>query len=44
MRLIHHLVRETMNPDNNPRMFLATMLFVVFCVVMSIVMTALRAP
>jgi hypothetical protein len=33
------MLRETMNPDNNPRMFAATIAFVLFCIAMS----ALRA-
>lgn len=37
MKAIRHLLRETMNPENNPRMFAATIGFVVFCVVMSFV-------
>jgi hypothetical protein len=35
MKLIRHILRETMNPDNNPRMLVATLAFVAFCVVMS---------
>jgi hypothetical protein len=35
MKFIRHLLRESMNPDNNPRMFTATIAFVIFCVVLS---------
>lgn len=37
---IVHMGRETMNPRNNRRMFTITLLFVVFCVAMSMLRVA----
>jgi hypothetical protein len=35
MKFIRHMLRETMNPENNPRMFAAAIFFVAFCVAVS---------
>lgn len=42
MKLIRHILTETMNPENNPRMMAATLGFVAFCIAMSFVVPALK--
>ena len=34
-RALIHMWRETFRPENNGRMFMATILFIVFCILMS---------